>query len=532
MFVPSVAPGQHETGVDVVAFHSSIRNDVEGIGAPIFTDNNRWGSVGKLQGVINFGGYSIYHHREFSILAEGPTLHELMHQWANHIVPTFSGSHWGFSSANGVLGGFDSADLESHGGDRYTAGNFSIAGIADNVAPYSPIELYLAGLIPPEEVPDLWVAEDGEWLRDEEGSIVHADDGHPVFVASQVKTYTVMDIIDNHGARVPDVSQAQKGFRAAVILLVGQNHQANLETLEMLSEDVSWFSHAGDDGTYRYNFYEATGGRGTITMDGLSQFVKDTIPATLPGTPKGLTATANGQTQIDLSWSAPASDGWSPITGYRIEVSADGSAWSYREAATGTAATSYSHSGLMAGSTRHYRVSAINSAGAGPASNVATGTTATEVPGAPTGLTTEVSEDEAKVDLSWTAPTFTGGAPLTGYRIESSTDGNDSWTVVFTTTSEGTTYTDDGTDANGPMFSAGNWPHYRVAAVNRVGTGPFSEPRPAGGDPLIARYDANNNDTIEKSEVIEAIDDYLFGDSDETISKAEVLKLIDLYLFG
>ena len=266
-------------------------------------------------------------------------------------------------------------------------------------------------------------------------------------------------------------------------------------------------------------------------MDGLSQFVKDTIPATLPGTLKGLTATANGQTQIDLSWSAPASDGWSPITGYRIEVSADGSAWSNLEAATGTTATSYSHSGLMAGSTRHYRVWAINSAGTGPASNVATGTTATEVPGAPTGLTTEVSEDEAKVDLSWTAPTFTGGAPITGYRIESSTDGNDPWTVVFTTTSEGTTYTDDGTDANGPMFSAGNWPHYRVAEVNRVGTGPFSEPRPVGGDPLIARYGANNNGTIEKSEVIKAINDYLFDDADEAISKAEVIKLINLYLF-
>ena len=49
---------------------------------------------------------------------------------------------------------------------------------------------------------------------------------------------------------------------------------------------------------------------------------------------------------------------------------------------------------------------------------------------------------------------------------------------------------------------------------------------------LVARYDANDNGTIEKNEVIEAINDYLFGDGDEAINKAEVIELINLYLFG
>ena len=136
------------------------------------------------------------------------------------------------------------------------------------------------------------------------------------------------------------------------------------------------------------------------------------------------------------------------------------------------------------------------------------------------------------MDLSWTAPTFTGGVPITGYAVESSPDGTDPWVGVFTTTGAATSYTDDGTDANGPMFVAGEWLHYRVAAVNRVGTGPFSEPRPAGGDPLVARYDANGNNMIDKAEVIAAINDYLFGDADEAISKTEVIRLINLYLFG
>ena len=94
-----------------------------------------------------------------------------------------------------------------------------------------------------------------------------------------------------------------------------------------------------------------------------------------PGQPTGLTAMANGRTRIDLSWSAPSDDGGVAITGYQIEVSPDGSSWGNLEANTGSTATSYSHTGLTAGTTRHYQVSAINSAGTGPASGVAIGTT-------------------------------------------------------------------------------------------------------------------------------------------------------------
>ena len=61
------------------------------------------------------------------------------------------------------------------------------------------------------------------------------------------------------------------------------------------------------------------------------------------------------------------------------------------------------------------------------------------------------------------------------------------------------------------MFSAGNWPHYRVAAANQVGIGPFSIPVFSGGDPLFARYDTNRNERIDRNEVIAAINDYLFG---------------------
>ena len=54
----------------------------------------------------------------------------------------------------------------------------------------------------------------------------------------------------------------------------------------------------------------------------------------------------------------------------------------------------------------------------------------------------------------------------------------------------------------------------------------------ASGDPLIALYDTNHNGKIDRSEVIKAINDYLFGDGDQAISRSDVIKLINLYLFG
>ena len=60
----------------------------------------------------------------------------------------------------------------------------------------------------------------------------------------------------------------------------------------------------------------------------------------------------------------------------------------------------------------------------------------------------------------------------------------------------------------------------------------FCEGAPPVGDPLVARYDANDNGTIEKGEVIAAINDYLFGEGDAAISKGDVIRLINLYLFG
>ena len=46
--------------------------------------------------------------------------------------------------------------------------------------------------------------------------------------------------------------------------------------------------------------------------------------------------------------------------------------------------------------------------------------------------------------------------------------------------------------------------------------------------PCSSRYDVDNNG-LDKSEVLQAINDYLFEDA---ISKTDVLSLINMYLFG
>ena len=50
------------------------------------------------------------------------------------------------------------------------------------------------------------------------------------------------------------------------------------------------------------------------------------------------------------------------------------------------------------------------------------------------------------------------------------------------------------------------------------------------GDTLLDRYDVDK-DGLQKSEVLKAINDYLFGVGVDAISKADVLKLINIYLF-
>ncbi len=119
-----------------------------------------------------------------------------------------------------------------------------------------------------------------------------------------------------------------------------------------------------------------TGSGGVTAVTNSSTVVAATAPGA-PGAPTGLSATASGTT-INLSWTAPGNNGGSAITGYKIEVSSDGGVtWTDLVANTSSPDTTYPHTGLAAGATRHYRVSAINTAGTGTSSRIDSATTGT-----------------------------------------------------------------------------------------------------------------------------------------------------------
>ena len=219
-----------------------------------------FGSAGKLRGAVWFQDRSCLDH---------PTLaHEIMHTWANFVLPSSQVSHWGFASANGLLGGFDRSNLVALGDSRYAAGRFGI-WTALSSKPYSPIELYLAGWLPADDVPSTWVASDGRWTGE-------VDDEHGrVFAASEVEEWPVERIIEEHGARTPTVADSQKAFRAAFVLVADRENPPEQEVLEELSALVRGFSNPASDGDdTSFNFYEATGGRATFATGDLTRWRK------------------------------------------------------------------------------------------------------------------------------------------------------------------------------------------------------------------------------------------------------------------
>ena len=92
------------------------------------------------------------------------------------------------------------------------------------------------------------------------------------------------------------------------------------------------------------------------------------LAQTAPSAPQNLQASHSGgpkSGKVALSWSAPASDGNSPITGYKV----------YRNgalAATLGVVLSYTDSGLAQGQTYAYKVTAVNAKGESAFSNEAT----------------------------------------------------------------------------------------------------------------------------------------------------------------
>jgi YVTN family beta-propeller protein len=137
-------------------------------------------------------------------------------------------------------------------------------------------------------------------------------------------------------------------------------------------------------------------------------------PATVPNAPTGATAT-RGNAQATVTWTAPASNGGTTITGYTVTSSPGG------RTCTTTGPLTCTVSGLTNGTAYTFTVTATNVAGTGVASAPSNAVTPATVPGAPTNVTASPGNSQATV--TWTAPTINGGSPITGYTVTSSPGG-------------------------------------------------------------------------------------------------------------
>ncbi len=192
-----------------------------------------------------------------------------------------------------------------------------------------------------------------------------------------------------------------------------------------------------------------------------STIAHDTTATSVPSPPT-LTAMEDGATKITLTW-APVADGGLPITAYYLQHSTDaGRTWAdLGGAMMNMMKMSYTDSGLAGGTTKHYRIQAVNSKGRGGYSPLASATTDRSVPGRPT---LAVSPLNNAAYLDW-AGTATGGSPITRYEVQRWDSGMRKWTTVMTT---GNTFYRDGSAENGKSY------YYRVRAINAMGEGPWS----------------------------------------------------------
>lgn len=253
--------------------HCPVSNDVQGIGKSAWNSANAYASAGKLK-----GHFTLWNR---TFMEDGPFLHEFMHQYANSLFTTQrieSGEavdetgHWGFSGCGGQLGGFDQSTLQANVdgiAGKYKAsmpGRQSFSGIANggNSVPFSNLELYLMGMIPEAELTPFDVFS---------GLAIDAADGDPdegtwngKFRATSRVRYTREKIVADFGPRVPSCLHAQKDFKLLVVVLTTAASLPQA-TADMVDGMITRMGQQGNDGKHTYNFWEATGGRGTMTFD-------------------------------------------------------------------------------------------------------------------------------------------------------------------------------------------------------------------------------------------------------------------------
>ncbi|MFG3053820.1 fibronectin type III domain-containing protein [Kitasatospora sp. NPDC048239] len=240
--------------------------------------------------------------------------------------------------------------------------------------------------------------------------------------------------------------------------------------------------------------------------------------ASAPGVPTGISAIArDGGARI--SWTPPASDGGSPITGYTVAASPGGAG-----VTAPAGATSVSLYYLTNGTPYTFTVAAANATGSSAAS-AASAPVTPKAATQPSGVgNLQVAPGNARATVTWTLPASDGGADLTGqilqvYRAsDRSFVGSGSLSATATSASIGnlpvgtafyvTLYAKNRSNYVGPIVTsadftpvAGPQPAPPASVLASPGTGAatvtWTPPVQDGGSPVtgytVRTYDAASN---------------------------------------
>ena len=222
--------------VGVLAFAINVQNDVLGIGNPNrseifpqFDHTSEYGSQGRLRSFLTMKNLKVWEDDplENTFGPATSTLsvltHEFGHTWLAFIDPpvllTRDRAHWNFflHTSGSLLGGNDIQD----NGD----GSF-ITLAPKNI--YSPLDLYLMGLLKPEDVPPTFLVTDPHDLDlppPYDQQTITSDQLQSIYSLGDVgfrgdrQEVRIEDIIAVNGTRIPDAESSQKDFRTAFILL-------------------------------------------------------------------------------------------------------------------------------------------------------------------------------------------------------------------------------------------------------------------------------------------------------------------------
>jgi fibronectin type 3 domain-containing protein len=239
------------------------------------------------------------------------------------------------------------------------------------------------------------------------------------------------------------------------ILYRGDQYKAIVK-FKTLSAEVLSFNDTGlmNGVTYRYQISSMN-----TEGEGLKSEIVEAVPLSVPTAPRNFVVEA-GDHVIELSWDPPSDAGGTPVTGFSIRRSVDGSDWALIETCPSTE-YSYSDKDVENGRVYHYRLSARNTVG--ESQNVESNATPMGLPGPVGSISLEPGDGYAVI--SWSAPGSDGGSPIIGYDILRG-EGESSLSTILTTGPSIFEYNDT-TVKNGKTY----W--YSVRPTNTIGTGPL-----------------------------------------------------------